>query len=1299
MMDDNSSGTSAGQKRQREPLSDAEDNVVPSSELNDCQKRRRLDLIGQENRSPKPSSRRLAELEVKGDTPAILSVRSRVQQLTQHREGGPVLAQRCLSDPGSDNPSFIIQDKIFKEQLLGEAEFSQRAERFREADLQPSPSRGPTPGHPGSLTLSSAVTSIQQRLQGSTTPSSKQASRLRQERKEELRLLCSHPISDNAWLKRSMSDSSLNEADCDAGDGALSGGFSAAKDDSFTQAPGPSPGPSSAADDTLGRHPDASATSASVSDPIPPEDGVRGAMTTEPGEGEEGDAILGKEVEGAMETEPDQRVGPVVGEPEEDRQGSSGNNQGDGEIRQGQSEADKEHHVNMECPERAFEDGPRSVTKRSSQDKLPSKLTSSPISREPRCPSVLGHGGKEFSTKEDMVEVSAQSLVDVGEEMESDQELRALDSDEELRASPSASQRWVVSPLYEVLGDPSAKAQDSLSTRQGKAHGPDEHAVRDLDSSDEEGTLVSVCLGQLVSEFHYHTTDSDLTDIEEVATDHTVQIQPSRAQKQRSKEFPSQDLVQVATDRHADTGQTQNPDAVQLETYHETHSDLTEQPVTTNEEVDREVVGDEEKRLRVEHIDPEHKAMETVERQMAEEHRREGRHQTIIQQSNVVETATRVGEKLAMEADRGGVCTEEKQPETSERPGSRGGSSKKVTFVLKPELIDGSDMDTSTESREEASLSEADASCHDETNTAEMIDQMFEEVLEAAGQTQGESQEADDHDSGIAPGSGEKKEEEEEEEAAAKDTSEDEMLTFPPCGILSPLSKSVETVVTPMRLAVGQRSNPPSLLLSPEEEMTPPPLDSAPLYSIDAYRTQRQKKLPAIQSVTPGVQRRAQEKSRPQRSVNTKDRIVGLNEEVGKLQTVISQTLQALSCCTDEGHGRGSLEEAEAEKLLLVSSEKRSALLSEVARLKDTGPAEPEEKERDKDYVTQQPCRGTVSISQVQLPLKVEFVCSSRSRTGRPSHYFFVLIRYGPCHIVATPLATAVDALNGDTVSFSTSVTLQDIRPNFEIDVEVYSLSHASTNTGSVERSSAKSRVTPRKILKTMKLAAVALPVLNPRRSSNFSLVGSHKITLASLGQSKFPLDKMKFEGKIRRLLGDEFQEKVPFLSPLEGNIYLHLDSQSHSNVQHQGFLTMFEVLNGFGAWHRRFFVLEGEQMSHWNHPNDRGTKPAEGSILLSSTSSQGVKPVKRDSCARPFTFELVSSLQGQEQDNLNTKAKCWFSADTKEECAAWMEKLNQVLLDLHTWTRRAHCDSEVSQTTSTSSFSSTISTIRESTL
>ncbi|CAG14103.1 unnamed protein product, partial [Tetraodon nigroviridis] len=183
-----------------------------------------------------------------------------------------------------------------------------------------------------------------------------------------------------------------------------------------------------------------------------------------------------------------------------------------------------------------------------------------------------------------------------------------------------------------------------------------------------------------------------------------------------------------------------------------------------------------------------------------------------------------------------------------------------------------------------------------------------------------------------------------------------------------------------------------------------------------------------------------------------------LHEEAVKLQTVVSQTLQALSCCTDEDHGRGSLEEAEAEKLLLVSCEKRAALLAEITRLREEKNSESEEASGEElDCVFQQPCRGTVVITNIRLPLKLEFVCSSHNRPGttvinpylqasitsklkrkglmlalvcvfaflgRPSHYFFILIRYGPCNIVATPLATAADAQNGDTISFPTSVIL-----------------------------------------------------------------------------------------------------------------------------------------------------------------------------------------------------------------------------------------------------------------------------------
>lgn len=94
-------------------------------------------------------------------------------------------------------------------------------------------------------------------------------------------------------------------------------------------------------------------------------------------------------------------------------------------------------------------------------------------------------------------------------------------------------------------------------------------------------------------------------------------------------------------------------------------------------------------------------------------------------------------------------------------------------------------------------------SSHDETNTAEIIDQMFEEVLEYAGRMQGEDEDTEDHDSGIGvcPGDKDKMDMESEKEKSEEERDEsnaDELLTFPPSGILSPLSKSVEAVVTPL---------------------------------------------------------------------------------------------------------------------------------------------------------------------------------------------------------------------------------------------------------------------------------------------------------------------------------------------------------------------------------------------------------------------------------------------------------------------------------------------------------------------
>jgi actin-binding protein anillin len=51
------------------------------------------------------------------------------------------------------------------------------------------------------------------------------------------------------------------------------------------------------------------------------------------------------------------------------------------------------------------------------------------------------------------------------------------------------------------------------------------------------------------------------------------------------------------------------------------------------------------------------------------------------------------------------------------------------------------------------------------------------------------------------------------------------------------------------------------------------------------------------------------------------------------------------------------------------------------------------------------------------------------------------------------------------------------------------------------------------------------------------------------------------------------------------------MSSELEQNVVEKGFLTMFEDVSGFGAWHRRWCVLEGALLSYWKYPDDEKRK------------------------------------------------------------------------------------------------------------
>ncbi|XP_063582092.1 anillin isoform X8 [Pongo abelii] len=552
----------------------------------------------------------------------------------------------------------------------------------------------------------------------------------------------------------------------------------------------------------------------------------------------------------------------------------------------------------------------------------------------------------------------------------------------------------------------------------------------------------------------------------------------------------------------------------------------------------------------------------------------------------------------------------------------------------------------------------------DDINSSKVINDLFSDVLEEGELDMEKSQE--EMDQALAESS------EEQEDA----------LNISSMSLLAPLAQTVGvSLVSTPRLELKDTSRSDESPKPGKFQRTRVPRaesgdslgseDRDLLYSIDAYRSQRFKETerPSIKQVIvrkEDVTSKLDEKNNAfPCQVNIKQKMQELSNEINMQQTVIYQASQALNCCVDEEHGKGSLEEAEAERLLLIATEKRTLLIDELNKLKNEGPQRKNKASPQSEFM---PSKGSVTLSEIRLPLKADFVCSTIQKPDAANYYYLIILKAGAENMVATPLASTSNSLNGDALTFTTTFTLQDVSNDFEINIEVYSLVQKKDPSGldKKKKTSKSKAITPKRLLTSITTksnihsSVMASPGgLSAVRTSNFALVGSYTLSLSSVGNTKFVLDK------------------VPFLSSLEGHIYLKIKCQVNSSVEERGFLTIFEDVSGFGAWHRRWCVLSGNCISYWTYPDDEKRKNPIGRINLANCTSRQIEPANREFCARRNTFELITVRPQREDDRETLVSQCrdtlcvtknWLSADTKEERDLWMQKLNQVLVDIRLW-------------------------------
>lgn len=396
---------------------------------------------------------------------------------------------------------------------------------------------------------------------------------------------------------------------------------------------------------------------------------------------------------------------------------------------------------------------------------------------------------------------------------------------------------------------------------------------------------------------------------------------------------------------------------------------------------------------------------------------------------------------------------------------------------------------------------------------------------------------------------------------------------------------------------------------------------------------------PSVVQLTPTAQRASQ--------LGIQDQIKALQREVEAQEVVMAQASRALEVCRQTMEFSGSAERVEGERLLLLATERRKACLAEVERLKTRGGC------GGADLVV--PERACLTLSQLQLPLKREFLAAQLEGTlGDDVHYFLCLVSHG-AQVLSSQMLSTADNAGSNALCFSNHMTLRDLRADFTITLQIYALQTKKETLPHRRKyriggKDGKLKLTPKSSSKgsatkgVLSPATVCAPPVSTVSTPSFGLVGFLQVKVSNCRRSTFVL------------------EKVPNNSPLEGTLLVQLMLRPEHHDELRGFLSMFEEVGGFGAWHRRWCVLAENRLSYWRYPEDETSKEPVGCLQLSRCTSPDARLVSRDICARPHT--LVLRIDGHDY---------LLSADSKEDRERWCCSLTAVLRSLRIWAGMGH--------------------------
>lgn len=436
-------------------------------------------------------------------------------------------------------------------------------------------------------------------------------------------------------------------------------------------------------------------------------------------------------------------------------------------------------------------------------------------------------------------------------------------------------------------------------------------------------------------------------------------------------------------------------------------------------------------------------------------------------------------------------------------------------------------------------------------------------------------------------------------------------------------------------------------------------------HTVSFYRKQQNQIQSPIRQITrPPIIEESITESNTDNNEIVIEKIKELQEEVNRQQNIISQTSQALNLCSCTPEFSGSTEQVEAERVLLVATHRRQAALHELQRLKVEGTIRPQ-----REHAMNVPLeKGTLTISNIVLPLKHKYV-KALAAAGGKGHHIVCLIKCGE-QVIPTKLTSTVvlSVKNPDTeLVIPGNVIIHNIYSDFTLTFEVYCLQAQEEFLPHevkyhIHNKKPGKMTTPKKCKQDSRMV---MPIkespAGPQavRTSSFAMMGYVVFSVQAVNKRVWNLNN------------------TPSMSPLEGTVEMRICCELAVSVEHKGFLTMFEDVSGFGAWHRRWCILKGQTLSYWKYPDDEKKMAPINNIDLKNCITENVGPVNRDICARLHTLllEIERPAYSTDKDSLVTVCKGdktvirhLLSADTKEERIEWCTKFNAALIALRMW-------------------------------